>query len=112
MMETAADFEEIRIGLSDGIDQEILKLKHFMEGIDENTFNHDPEVVAKICERIFYASEGLQKLASVLGFFDCWEESGEPPPLSQHARFDKEEEEESELKDWQKEIMMREGTLR
>ena len=107
MMETAKDFEDVRISLSNGIDREILNLKHFMETIDEDTFGNDPHVVGKITERIFYVSEGLKKLGAVLSFIDCWEENGEPPQLSQHAGF----EEKSEIKDWQKEIMMREGTL-
>lgn len=107
MMETAKDFEDVRISLSNGIDREILNLKHFMETIDENTFSYDPRTVANIIERIFYANEGLKKLIAVLGFIDCWEENGELPQLSQHASF----EEKSELKDWQKEVMMREGTL-
>ena len=107
MMETAKDFEDVRINLSNGIDREILNLKHFMETIDENTFGNDQRTVANIAERIFYASEGLKKLSAVLGFIDCWEENGEPPQLSQYAIFTKN----SELKDWQKEIMMREGTL-
>jgi len=107
MMETAKDFEDVRIGLSNGIDREILNLKHFMETIDENTFGNDQRTVANIVEQIFYANEGIKKLVNVLSFIDCWEENGEPPQLSQHARF----EEKSELKDWQKEVMMREGTL-
>ena len=107
MMDTAKDFEYVRISLCNSIDDEILKLKHFMEGIDEKTFNDEPEVVAEICERIFYASEGLKKLAGVLSFFDCWEENGEPPQLSQEARFDSP----SSLKEWQKEIMFSEGHL-
>lgn len=107
MMESAKDFEEVRIGLCDGIDQEILKLKHFMEAIDEDKFSEDPKAVAEIVERIFYANEGINKLANVLSFIDCWEENGDPPQLSQRASFA----EESELKEWQKEVMMREGTL-
>lgn len=87
MMETAKDFEEVRTSLCNGIDREILELKHFMESIDENTFNTDPAVISEIVERILYASEGLKKLAGVLSFIDCWEENGEPPQLSRKASF-------------------------
>lgn len=108
MINTAQDFENVRIDLSNGIDHEILALKHFMESIDENTFGDDPETTAAICERIFYTAKGLEKLADVLSFVDCWEENGEPPQLSRDARF---EVKENGLKDWQKEIMFREGNL-
>lgn len=101
-------FEEARISVCNDIDREILNLKHFMEGIDEDTFGDDPKVIGEIVERIFYADEGLKKLAGVLSFIDCWEDNGDPPRLSQRATFN---EKGGELKDWQKEIMMREVTL-
>lgn len=88
MMDTAKDFEDVRVSLCNGIDDEILKLKHFMEGIDENTFGNDSETVGRICEKIFYTAEGLKKLADVLAFIDCWEENGEPPQLSTGSRFE------------------------
>jgi len=89
MMETAKDFEEVRIGLCNGIDQEILKLKHFMESLDDDSIIDNPDLEAEIYGRIFYASKGIEKLASVLGFIDCWEENGEPPQLNQTAIFSK-----------------------
>lgn len=92
MMETAKDFEEVRVGLSNQIDREVLGLKHYMEALDEETITSDPDQMAEVVERIFYTFSGLEKLAAVLGFMDCWEENGEPPQISYKASFMKEKE--------------------
>ena len=87
MMETVKDFEEVRVGLSNQIDREVLGLKHYMEALDEEVITSNPDLMGKVVERIFYTFSGLEKLAAVLSFIDCWEENGEPPQLSYRASF-------------------------
>ena len=96
-------FNEVRTNLTNDIDKEILSLKHFLEGVDEDKVINDPEICAEVAERIFYAAEGLKKISSVLEVIDGWEENGDPPQLSNK--------EQSNLKDWQKEIMFSEGHI-
>ena len=81
MMESAKDFEEVQTGLNKQIDQEILGLKEYLKDIQPDDLK-DSEKTGEIVERIFYASEGLKRLACVLGFMDCWEDNGQPPQIS------------------------------
>lgn len=114
MNELEMNLKEAVDSICDGIDDEILKLKHFMEAIDEERFNQTPESMAKICDRIFYAAEGLKKLVSVLEYVDCWTENGDPPQLSRDARFERYPAQEinyENLKDWQKETILSEDSI-
>ena len=109
-MKNKIAFNEVRTNLINDIDKEILSLKHFLEGVDEEKVINDPEICAEVAERIFYAAEGLKKISSVLEFIDGWEENGDPPQLSNSGYFVRQKEQ-SNLKDWQKEVMFSEGHI-
>ena len=83
-METAMDFENLRVHLLNGMVQEIEDLKEYLTPFSyQDIEDVDGEELAEITNRIFYAAEGLKKLSTVLTFMDCWEENGEPPQISE-----------------------------
>ena len=78
-MESAKDFENVRIELNTQIRSEIENLKNFLienDGLEDLL----PE---KVIKRIIKTAEGLKMLTCVQTFMDCWEENGEPPQINQ-----------------------------
>lgn len=91
MMNDAKDFEEVRTSLLEQLDREILNLKHWLESETDEALTDNPLVSGEAVERIFHAEKGIEKLSNTLSFFDCWEENGDIPQLSQRAEFRKKE---------------------
>lgn len=87
MMHTAKDFEEVRTSLLKQLDHEILNLKRWLESKTDEELTDNPLVSGEAVERIFHAEKGIEKLSNALSFFDCWEENGDIPQLSQRAEF-------------------------
>ena len=90
-MKSAEEFEYVRTGLTNQIDREILGLKRWLDSKTDEELTSDPKIVGETVSRIFYTMKGLEKLNSVMGFIDCWEENGDIPQLSQKASFEKED---------------------
>ena len=87
MMNDAKDFEEVRTSLLKQLDREILNLKHWLESKTDEALTDNLLVNGEAVERIFHAEKGIEKLSNTLSFFDCWEENGDIPQLSQRAEF-------------------------
>ena len=81
MMDSAVDFEIARKSLVGQIDNKILKLKDKLKDITQEDLD-DYRKVADIVETIFYASEDIRQISSVLHYIVAWEENGDPPQLS------------------------------
>jgi len=94
MSEKWVDPTDLDIGLSIAydslcrqIDKEITRLRDYLKDLSDEDLKH-PETCGDVIEQIFYANAGLQKLASVLGYIDCWMDNGDPPNLSEKAHFE------------------------
>lgn len=82
MMDSAQDFEYVRMGLNNALVRELQQLKKKMSEMDENKIEFDGEYANVFVERIFLCSEGLKKIFAVMGFMDAWEENGDIPQLN------------------------------
>ena len=73
---SAQEFGNIRKCLCEQVDSEILGLKNFLSGVNEDELAYDLELCSEAIKRIFLAYKGLERVSSVLNFIDAMEEGG------------------------------------